>query len=68
MASALDIPEPRLQSLYDYLHSKMHGDDLPARADIDPLEMKPWLGNLMLIEFHDDVADYQIRLDGMGLS
>jgi hypothetical protein len=62
-----DIPEPRLRSLYDYWHSKMHGSDLPGRTDIDPLEMKQWLGNLMLIEFHGDVSNYQIRLDGTNL-
>ena len=62
-----DIHEPRLRSLYGYWQAKKHGDDLPARADIDPLEMKEWLGNLMLIEFHGDVSDYQIRLDGTNL-
>ena len=62
-----DIPEPRLRSLYDYWHSKMHGSALPGRTDIDPLEMKQWLGNLMLIEFHGDVSSYQIRLDGTNL-
>ncbi len=67
MEPQLDIPEPRLQSLYKYWYSKMHGDDLPARMDIDPLEMKPWLGNLMLIQFHGGVADYQIRVDGTNL-
>lgn len=67
MEPPFDIPEPRLRSLYAYWHSKMHGDALPARTDIDPLEMKQWLGNLMLIEFHGDVSDYQIRLDGTNL-
>lgn len=62
-----EIPEPRLRSLYSYWHSKMHGESLPGRSDIDPLEMKPWLGNLMLIEFHGDVSSYQIRLDGTNL-
>ena len=62
-----DIPEPRLRSLYDYWHSNMHGSALPGRTDIDPLEMKQWLGNLMLIEFHGDVSSYQIRLDGTNL-
>lgn len=62
-----DIQEPRLRSLYCYWHSKMHGDALPSRTDIDPLEMKQWLGNLMLIEFHGDVSSYQIRLDGTNL-
>ncbi|WP_374383665.1 PAS domain-containing protein [Dongia sp.] len=62
-----DISEPRLRTLYEYWHSKVHDGRLPARADIDPLEMKDWLGNLMLIEFHGDVYNYQIRLDGTNL-
>jgi hypothetical protein len=62
-----DIPEPRLRSLYSYWHGKMHGEDIPGRSDIDPLEMKQWLGNLMLIEFHGDISSYQIRLDGTNL-
>ncbi len=65
--SNLNIADPRLQSLFDYWRSKFHDGRLPARSDIDPLEMKPWLGNLMLIEFHGKVEDYQIRLDGTNL-
>src|SRR3546814_20953690 len=36
---------------------------MPDRADIDPNEMKPWLGNLMLVERKDD-GDYIYRLYG----
>jgi hypothetical protein len=48
------IPEseldPRLKALLHYWRSKCSPGRLPARADIDPLELKPLLGNINLIE------------------
>ena len=44
------LNEPRLSALYDYWQAKRAGRAMPARADIDPLEMKSWLGHLLLIE------------------
>ena len=41
---------------------------MPSRADIDPLEMKAWLGNLVLIEFFGDVHHYRIRIDGTNIA
>lgn len=52
-----------LQALYAYWAAKRHGRPMPDRADIDPIEMKPWLGNLMLVERRDD-GDYVYRLYG----
>jgi hypothetical protein len=63
----LSIREPRLRSLYRYWLGKSAAGVLPSRADIDPLEMKEWLGNLMLVEFNGDVHDYRVRLDGTNL-
>jgi hypothetical protein len=40
---------------------------MPARRDIDPIEMKSWLGNLMLVEFPPDPMQYRVRLDGVNL-
>lgn len=40
---------------------------MPARADIDPIEMAEWLGNLLLAEFFGDVDHYKIRIDGTNL-
>ncbi|MBL8710183.1 MAG: PAS domain-containing protein [Rhodospirillaceae bacterium] len=61
------IADPRLKSLYGYWSDKKGARPLPGRADIDPLEMKDWLGNLMLIEFPGDITTYRIRLDGTNL-
>jgi hypothetical protein len=48
------IPEseldPRLKGLLDYWRGKRSAGRLPARADIDPLELKSLLGNINLIE------------------
>ena len=41
---------PELQDLLDYWTSKCNGRRMPARADIDPLEMKPHLGRLVLTD------------------
>jgi len=52
-----------LRALYSYWAGKRDGRALPDRADIDPIEMKPWLGNLMLVERLDG-GDYLYRLYG----
>lgn len=52
-----------LRALYAYWAGKRNGRALPDRADIDPIEMKSWLGNLMLVERKDD-GDYLYRLYG----
>jgi hypothetical protein len=48
------IPEseldPRLKALLDYWRGKCGPGHLPARADIDPLELRALLGNINLID------------------
>jgi hypothetical protein len=63
----IDIHDARLAGLFDYWRSKLEGRTMPARRDIDPIEMKSWLGNLMLIEFPPDPMQYRVRLDGVNL-
>jgi len=45
-----DLSDARLGALYDYWDQKRGGRRMPTRADLDPLEMQPWLGNLLLID------------------
>lgn len=52
-----------LRALYGYWAGKRAGRALPDRSDIDPIEMKPWLGNLMLVERLAG-GDYLYRLYG----
>jgi hypothetical protein len=58
---------PRLGRLYDYWSGKRGDRAMPARADIDPLEMREWLGNLVLVEFFGSVEKYRVRVDGTNL-
>ena len=44
-----DIAHPRLKSLYSYWRDRRGDHPFPSRRDIDPIEMKEWLGNLLLI-------------------
>lgn len=37
---------------------------MPARADIDPLELKPVLGRLLLLEVRREPLDFRYRLAG----
>jgi hypothetical protein len=46
---AKDISHPRLRTLYGYWTDKRGGHAFPSRRDIDPIEMRDWLGNLLLI-------------------
>jgi len=62
-----EVRDIRLASLLDYWSSKLQGRIMPARRDIDPIEMKQWLGNLMLIDFPPDPMQYRVRLDGVNL-
>lgn len=61
------IRDSRLLGLFRYWRGKCQGCAMPARRDIDPIEMKPWLGNLLLVDFPPDPMQYRIRLDGVNL-
>jgi hypothetical protein len=47
-----------------YWHSKMLAGRLPARADIDPAELKPILPNIILLNVHYDPFRVSVRLRG----
>lgn len=62
--SELDL---RLKALLDYWRGKCSAGRLPARADIDPLELRGLLGNINLIEVvrqDDGSRRFRYRLFG----
>ena len=67
-ATPPEVRDPRLAGLLDYWRSKKGQRRMPARRDIDPLEMKPWLGNLVLIEFFGDIMHFRVRVDGTNIA
>jgi hypothetical protein len=65
---ALELRHPRLLTLLAYWRGKLNGRAMPSRAHIDPLEMKAWLGNLVLVEFFGAVSRYRVRVDGTNVA
>jgi hypothetical protein len=57
------LTHPKLRSLLDFWRARLTGNYLPSRASIDPIDMKPWLGNLLLIEVSPDEG-FRYRLYG----
>jgi hypothetical protein len=58
------IQHPDLRTLYDYWDGRRRGRRWPARADINPVDLKFALGNLTLIDVHYDPLDFTFRLSG----
>lgn len=60
---------PRVRAFYEYWDSKRLQSDgghrpMPARADLDPTEMKPWLANILLVDVQDAPRRLSYRLVG----
>jgi len=63
--SETQIRDPRLKALYAYWTGKAGARRMPARKDLDPIEMKEWVGNLMLLEFPTGkFIEFRYRLEG----
>lgn len=64
----LDSCDPRIASLYRYWTAKRSGRAMPSRGDIDPIEMKPWLGRIALIDVAEEPEGLRWRLVGSELT
>jgi hypothetical protein len=62
------ISWPELYRLAQLWHGKRHGRFMPARSDLDPLELKPWLGWLSLVRVVDDGADFVFTIYGTNMA
>ena len=64
-----DIKHPRLRQLYDYWDEKRGARAMPARADIDPIDMRFAIGDMIMIDVIDgEPPRFRIRLHGTNLS
>src|SRR3546814_4610975 len=61
------IGHPGLRRLYDYWSAGRAGRALPPRALVDPVAMRPWLGNLSLVEVRHDPLRFRFRLCGSSV-
>ena len=66
--TTLDVHDPLLKRLLAYWLEKRGDRAMPARADIDPLEMRFILGSLILVEVHHEPRRFRIRLHGTDLA
>jgi len=62
-----DIVDPRLQRLYAYWLRERRERALPARTDIDPVELRFVLAYLSLIDVVEGPARFRVRLQGTEL-
>lgn len=63
------LPDPLLQSLYEYWLSRRHGREVPERRDIDPLDMpRTLLPHLLLVELEGAAPRVRYRLIGTEIS
>ncbi len=56
--------EPRLRTLHDYWSAKRRGRRMPARPDIDPVEIPRLLPHLMLVSVSGEPPGFRFRLVG----
>lgn len=63
------IRHPKLQQLYDYWDGKRAGRPMPARADLDPLDIRFAIGDVILADVLEGTPpQFRIRLHGTNLS
>jgi hypothetical protein len=66
--SAPSIRHPKLQQLYAYWDARRGARNMPARADIDPLDMMFVIGNIILVDvLAETPLRFRIRLHGTNL-
>lgn len=63
-AAMPDEAAPSLHSLYALWEARRGERPVPARQDIDVLELRPWLGWLTVMDMVDGGADFIYRIFG----
>lgn len=66
--STLHIAEPELKALYDYWDGRRGARRMPARADIDPLDIPHLLRHLVLLETDEVIENFRYRLYGTAVA
>lgn len=61
-----DIPWEHGRDLFTLWQSKRKNARWPTRGAITPMEMKPYLEHVMLIDVERDPLDFRVRLSGTG--
>ena len=68
-ATKVTITHPRLQRLYAYWLEKRGDRAMPSRADLDPIDIRFVIGDVILVDVLDGTPpQFRIRLHGTNLS
>lgn len=66
-AAPADINLPVLRGLWSYWNGMRGAGGLPGRSAINPFELRPWLGHLLILDVIDKGRDFRYRLHGTAL-
>ncbi len=66
--SAEDLSRDGLQFLLSYWQGMADGDALPRVGNLDPIDLRPALGNIMLVDVKDSGRDFRYRLYGSAIA
>jgi hypothetical protein len=66
-AFAAQIRHAHLQRFFTYWRSKAAGREMPTRNDLDPLDFRYILGNVILVDVERDPLRFRFRLYGARL-
>jgi hypothetical protein len=55
---------PLIAEVYGYWDGKRRGRRVPARADIDPAELRPYIANMLLVDVQHEPFSLTYRLAG----
>src|SRR5262245_52590571 len=61
------ITTPQLRSLLDLWAGKRAGRTLPSRADFSDEDLRPWFGNLLMVDVVEGPHQFRFRLMGTSL-
>jgi hypothetical protein len=56
--------QEKLRAVFTYWNSKRRGRDMPSRADLDPVELKAFLPQLVLLDVEREPLRFRYRLVG----
>jgi hypothetical protein len=69
MSAMPPIKHPKLRQLYEYWDGKRGGRAMPSRADLDPVDIRFAIGDVILVDVLDEEPPrFRIRLHGTNLS
>jgi len=61
------ITTPQLRTLAELWASKRRDDTIPCRSDFSDDDLRPWFGNLLMVDVVDGPHKFRFRLMGTSL-